>query len=75
MGKDLGLEHILELEGKAMVGFLARRKVNNDNVGDYILKNWCPLLGYCPTHNIMSKGWLGFKFVCKDDMEKFIAQI
>ena len=49
IGKDIGLDKIFALEGKALVEFFfLGQRVSLHDLGNWKLKNWASILDYCP---------------------------
>lgn len=73
VGRDVGIERVLNLVGKTLVGFSASRRVSLWGLSEWMRQFWMPMLGYCPRSHLLFKGWLGFVFVSEDDVAKNLA--
>lgn len=62
VGRDIGLEEVVEYNMTALVGKFSYHAMNRRDIVSWVLAKWRPLLNYTPQIFALACGWYGFKF-------------
>jgi hypothetical protein len=62
------MDRVISLTEKALVGKLFYSRMNKNQLAEWILRFWKPILGYFPMFSLLSNHWMVFHFLSESDL-------
>ena len=75
IGRDIQLSEIPEYLNLALVGIFCGKLAGSSSLGEWMEKNWNPVLGYTPIFHVLTKGWFLLKVSKEEDKILLLQRI
>jgi hypothetical protein len=73
VGKDLQVLHIVDLDGRVLVGKFGDRRILAGVLTQWMVIHWVSVFGYSPVFHLLSCGWICFVLKEKEDLLRIIS--
>jgi hypothetical protein len=73
LGRDVAMDRVSSLAEKSLVGKFYYSRMSKQQLSDWILRHWKPIVGYCPRFIFLSNQWMVFHFLSEGDLLRVLG--
>jgi len=75
VGADVLIGEILKLMGSMTIDRFCGKTMCPKSLVKWLDEKWMDVLGYKPSFNTLTRGWISFKFRTKEDLEEIFRRM